>query len=645
MSRVSPTPTDADATLPPPPAAAETLAPSASSPVAAGAPTVPGYELLRELGRGGMGVVYQARDLKLNRVVALKMILAGGHASAAEMVRFLAEAEAVAALQHPHIVAIYEVGRHDNLPYFTLEFCPGGSLADRVKDAPLSPQAAAHVVEQVARGVAFAHGRGIVHRDLKPENVLFADDGTPKITDFGLAKRLATGAGLTATGAVLGTPSYMAPEQAAGRKEVGPAADVYALGAILYRLLAGRPPFQAATALDTVMQVVSEEAVPLRRLNGQVPRDLETICQKCLHKDARKRYATAEALADDLRRFQESEPIAARPIGLLERGVKWTRRHPARAAFINSLMLGLVISTGLAIQATTNADRARRNEADANTARRDLEAANTDLSRQREDLSTSRDKLEQSLASSMLRPFRVEPGPLTESEIEALRELARSEGGGLRVRFVREAVKSPSATHQLANRAAVALHSAVGLDQTRREAIERALAGRLDGSTPAAERFDIALALARLGDLSPDVHQRAVKELLESKSAHMDANTSGATAAALIALANRRPPADAAAILLKALGQTPHPAAVHELAAAVAAHAARLEPAIAAPIAAQAVAAVIAALEKTTGYSSENPLLFEAFTLLAALLGPQDARAIVEQTVAKLTRPAAQNER
>jgi serine/threonine-protein kinase len=210
-----------------------------------------------------MGVVYLARQRQLNRPVALKMILAGEHAGGEQLERFLAEAEAVAHLQHPHIVQIFECGRQGELPFLSLELVEGGSLADRVKDAPLAPVQAAVLVEQLARGMAYAHGRGIVHRDLKPENVLLTADGTPKITDFGLAKRPAAAKGLTPTAAIVGTPSYMAPEQADGKgAPVGPAADVYALGAILYRLLTGRPPFQAATALDTLWQVVSQEPVP-----------------------------------------------------------------------------------------------------------------------------------------------------------------------------------------------------------------------------------------------------------------------------------------------------------------------------------------------------------------------------------------------
>jgi serine/threonine-protein kinase len=231
---------------------------------------VPGYELLAELGRGGMGVVYQARHGKLNRVVALKMILAGSHAGAADLARFQTEAEAIARLQHPNIVQVHEVGEHEGKPFFSLEFCAGGSLAQKLNGTPLPAREAAALLETLARAMQAAHDQHIIHRDLKPANVLLTEAGVPKITDFGLAKKLDE-AGQTHSGAIMGTPSYMAPEQAGGKSgAIGPAADVYALGALLYECLTGRPPFKAATALDTIMQVVSEEPVPPRQLNAKV---------------------------------------------------------------------------------------------------------------------------------------------------------------------------------------------------------------------------------------------------------------------------------------------------------------------------------------------------------------------------------------
>ena len=311
---------------------------------------VPGYEVLGELGRGGMGVVYRARDTRLNRLVALKMILAGAHAGAAELARFRSEAEAIAQLSHPHVVQIYEVGEHSGLPFFSLEFCDGGSLDKKLGGVPLAPAEAARLVELLARALHAAHHKGVVHRDLKPANVLLTADGTPKVTDFGLAKRR-DAAGATASGQVMGTPSYMAPEQAEGKgKAVGPTADVYALGAILYECLTGRPPFRAATPLDTILQVVAEEPVPPRSLNAQVDRDLETICLKCLNKEPQRRYDSAASLADDLERWLRGEPIQARPSTAWERAVKWARRRPAAAVLIavsTAAAVALVVVLGI----------------------------------------------------------------------------------------------------------------------------------------------------------------------------------------------------------------------------------------------------------------------------------------------------------
>jgi tRNA A-37 threonylcarbamoyl transferase component Bud32 len=304
-----------------------------------GTAEVPGYEVLGELGRGAMGVVYKARQMGLNRFVALKMIRSGELASAGERERFLAEAEAVAHLQHPNIVAVHEVGEHQGLPFFSLELCEGGNLAERLKVSLLTPNEAATLVETLARALAHAHDRGIVHRDLKPANVLRAADGTWKVTDFGLAKRL-DAPGHTETGAFLGTPAYAAPEQARGQNpEVGPAADIYALGVLLYECLTGRPPFNDPDLMETLRQVSDAEPVSPRQLQPRVPRDLETICLKCLRKEPGKRYASATELADDLGRFQRGEPVRARPVSLLSRAGKWAWKRPA----VSLLLFGLLV--------------------------------------------------------------------------------------------------------------------------------------------------------------------------------------------------------------------------------------------------------------------------------------------------------------
>jgi tetratricopeptide (TPR) repeat protein len=316
---------------------------SPTSGLPAGAVRIPGYEVLGELGRGGMGVVYKARQQGLNRLVALKMILAGAHAGPAQLARFRTEAEAAARLQHPNIVQIYQIDEQDGRPYFSLELVEGGNLQNRLGGAPQLPRRAAELLQTLARAMHYAHQRGIVHRDLKPSNVLLTADGTPKISDFGLAKLLDVAAGPTPTEAFLGTPNYMAPEQALGQsKGIGPPADIYALGAILYELLTGRPPFQGTTILETLEQVRVQEPVPVRRLQPKAPRDLETITHKCLDKDARRRYATAEDLAEDLRRFLAGEPITSRPTSRGRRLVKWARRRPAVATLIAVMALSLL---------------------------------------------------------------------------------------------------------------------------------------------------------------------------------------------------------------------------------------------------------------------------------------------------------------
>jgi len=287
------------------------------------------YELQEEIGRGGMGVVYKARQASLNRAVAVKMIIAGEYAGPDERRRFQREAEAAAQLRHPHIVAIHEVGEHEGRSYFSMDFIEGKTLAAQFKEGKLPSALAASLVKTLAEAVHFAHQRGTLHRDLKPQNILMGADGEPHILDFGLARPVEREAGLTRTGDVMGSPSYMPPEQASGRiGDIGPASDVYSLGAILYEAITGSPPFTGETAMDVLTQVINQDPVPPRKRNPNVTADLETICLKCLEKRPERRYHSARALAEELERFLNFEPILARPAGRLRKGWGWTQRNP-----------------------------------------------------------------------------------------------------------------------------------------------------------------------------------------------------------------------------------------------------------------------------------------------------------------------------
>jgi WD40 repeat protein/predicted Ser/Thr protein kinase len=363
-------------------------------------PTVEGYRIERELGRGGMGVVYLAWQSLLNRAVALKMVLAGARAPQEAVARFLAEAQAIARVRHPSVVEVYAVGEHEGRPFFAMEYVGGGTLAARLGGIPLAARDAASLVESLARGVHHAHQLGVVHRDLKPSNVLLGEDGSAKVADFGLAKLTGSESGLTLSNSVLGSPSYMAPEQADGRNhDVGPAADVYALGTILYESITGRPPFRATTVLETLALVKSAEPVAPCRLQPSLPRDLETVCLKCLAKSPPRRYATAEALADDLRRFLEHRPVLARRTGPAGRLWRWCWRNPGIAGMAAALAMLLLTITAVATGAALRS-------------RRDLYLARMNNVAQAWDTSNVRQVVE------LLEPYRHDPWWLDQRRFE-----------------------------------------------------------------------------------------------------------------------------------------------------------------------------------------------------------------------------------
>ncbi|HJT76548.1 MAG TPA: serine/threonine-protein kinase, partial [Gemmataceae bacterium] len=669
-------------TLPPRPPATEE--PAESGPV-----MVPGYEVLGELGRGGMGVVYKARHLALNRLVALKMILAGGHAGTEERRRFVTEAEAVARLQHPHIVQIYEIGESEGRPFFSLEYCAGGSLADRLDGTPLPAGEAARLVEVLAHAMYAAHQAGVVHRDLKPANVLLQKQPTtdhtdntdkngpgtsssvasvvsvvdlvPKITDFGLAKKLDDAAGQTASGAIMGTPSYMAPEQAGGKgQQVGPAADVYALGAILYELLTGRPPFKAATALDTILQVVSDEPVPPRQLQSKTPPDLETVCLKSLQKEPRKRYATAEELAEDLRRFRVGEPIQARPVGRAERAAKWVRRNPVlaglSAAVALALLVGTAVSTGFGIDARRQAERAKENEADAVAKGEKLAAANESLTRTANDLQLSqnnlkqtadnlersRDEMELTLARSLIRPLRLQEGggvvPVNDPEWDAFWELATARGGRLGYRFVEEASRTPVTSRQLRDRASLALSAAAGLEPERRAKIENLLMARLDD--PAIgddQKNDLAVAAAGWDGLSSSAACRTARQLAQALRDSKNPYTQYALSGGLRAAAARmeaKDAAQAAAAVVRAMNVEEGSYNLLPLAEGLSVLAGRMDTKDAATVTAKAGTTLVHVMKKGAngpGVPYALVSLGQGLSALAAHMDARDAAALTAQ--------------
>jgi len=342
------------------------------------------YELLEEIARGGMGIVYKARQVSLNRVVAVKMILAGNLASEIDVHRFQIEAEAAARLQHPNIVAVHEVGRHEGQSYFSMDYVDGRNLSEIIREDPLPMRQAAKYVAEIADAVHYAHQQGTLHRDLKPSNVMIDVDGRVRITDFGLALNFESDSNLTRTGQALGTPAYMPPEQAQGKRGlIGPTSDVYSLGAILYELLTGRPPFRGESPVETTRLVIDTEPLSPKMLNPAVPRDLETICLKCLQKEPHRRYATAQFLADDLRRFLEGKPILARPIGRIARLWRWCKRKPLPAALSAALLLAVMAAVIVLAAANLLVGRALRDKTDALTQARTEQRAAEQASRER----------------------------------------------------------------------------------------------------------------------------------------------------------------------------------------------------------------------------------------------------------------------
>lgn len=582
------------------------------------------YELLEEIARGGMGVVYKARQVSLSRLVALKMLLKGEHATEKDAARFQAEAEAAAGLDHPNIVPIYEIGTHEGRQYLAMKFIEGKSLA-KVERSDARTEAARLLT--IAKAVHFAHQRGVLHRDLKPGNILVDDAGIHYVADFGLAKRVDAQVSLSETGDVIGTPRYMAPEQANGKKGLTTAVDTYALGVILYERLTGRTPHQGQTLLEILRQLREETPANPRSLEPTLDRDLETICMKCLEKEPGQRYATTGELAEELERWLNGEPIQARPVGQMERAWRWCKRNPVvsglSAGIASILLLATGLSLGLANWALGEKDRADVNAEQANQ---------------------NADRAETVLARSFLRPFEEgywqSPNSIgvNELQVHPLWELAENRGERVWFKTIEEALKEPRTTRQLIGNAQVLLHAAVGLDPTKRDKLTDLLLSHLRDPLWKQRHTDVALLLGTLGGATDAVSEQVFNQLVVAITHENSESNIDDLGTLLTSLVDRLGPASASQLATRVMEELKlenNATKVYWLVQAVVALAVQLDPAVAEQHLQTATAQVLVALKQSND-SNEITNLVTAILTIADRLEPSIAKRHIQATSARV---------